>query len=289
MILGTRGSALALAQTAIVVEMLRERRPGLAVEVMEVRTAGDAVKDRPLATLGVGAFVKELDARIVAGEIDGAVNSLKDMPVEPTAGTELAAVLPRGPAEDVLLAEVPLDRLPAGAVVGSSSPRRGMQLLARRPDLVVRDIRGNVPTRVRRWKEGEYDAIVVARAGLERLNSPEKGFLLDPAEFVPAPGQGAIAVVGRAGSEHLGPLAELDDPRTRREVEAERYVLKALGGGCSLPLGVWARTEGGRLRVTGSVTTARGATRAERTLDLDDPRAGLDELAAELAKGLVER
>jgi len=284
-ILGTRGSELAMAQTAIVTNMLRSRHPDLPVEVITVRTTGDVVRDRPLGTLGFGAFVRELDARLVAGELDAAVNSLKDMPVQLTEGTELAAVLPRGPAEDVLLSEVPLDELPPGAVIGSSSARRSRQLLARRPDMVIKDLRGNVPTRVRKWRAGEYDAIVLARAGLERLGSAERYFVLDPEQFVPAPGQGAIAIVCRQGCEHLETLRSLDDPRTRSEVEAERYVLKALGGGCALPLGVWARTEGGRLRVLGSICTADGEIRAERIVAPGDT-AGLDRLAAELAAGL---
>ena len=148
MIIGTRGSALALAQTRTVVEMLALRCPNTAIEVKEVKTIGDRVTDRPLSSLGgYGAFTKELDQRIVAGEIDAAVNSLKDMPVDLTPGTELAAILPRGPVEDLLLSKMPLEQLPSGAVVGSSSVRRRSMLLRKRPDLEIRDLRGNVPTR----------------------------------------------------------------------------------------------------------------------------------------------
>ena len=175
MIIGTRGSALALAQTALVVKELERRCPGVELEVREIRTVGDRVTDRPLSSLGgYGAFTKELDQRIVSGEVDIAVNSLKDMPVDLTPGTELAAVLPRAPVEDVLLSKVPLDELPKGAVVGSSSVRRRSLLLWKRPDLEVRDLRGNVPTRIRKWKEGEYDAIVLARAGILRLGITER-------------------------------------------------------------------------------------------------------------------
>lgn len=287
MILGTRASELARTQTDTVVAMLRERRPDLDIEIKLVRTTGDIVKDRPLSALGgFGAFVKELDNLIVAGEIDGAVNSLKDMPVDLTAGTEISAVLPRAPVEDVLLSDVPLDRLPEGAVVGSSSVRRKMQLLAQRPDLEVRDLRGNVLTRIRKWEEGEYDAIVLARAGLRRLGLPERGFALDPEEFIPAVGQGAIAVVCREGSEHSAVVRELDDIRTRSEVEAERYVLKALGGGCSVPIGIWARREGEDMRIKGVVFSQNGEARAERRIAMNDLKGGLDELARELAVGL---
>ena len=255
MIIGTRGSALALAQTKIVMGMLASRYPDMEVEVREVRTIGDRVTDRPLASLGgYGAFTKELDQRILDGEIDVAVNSLKDMPVDLTLGTEMAAVLPRGPVEDMLLSPVPLQDLPSGAVVGSSSVRRRSLLEAKRPDLRVRDLRGNVPTRIRKWKDGEYDAIVLAKAGLDRLGIHEKGYVLDPEEFVPAPGQGAIALVCAVDSPYLHDLQALNDHRTRTEVEAERSILRALGGGCSVPIGVWASMHGSELRIVGSVT-----------------------------------
>ena len=285
MIIGTRGSELARVQTGMVVSMLRERRPGLDADVRVVTTTGDVVRDRPLEALGgFGAFTKELDRLIVNGEIDAAVNSLKDMPVDLTEGVELAAVLPRAPVEDVLLSPVPLEQLPPGAVVGTSSVRRRMQLLARRPDLDIRDLRGNVPTRIRKWKEGEYDAIVAARAGLVRLGLDEEYHILPPEVFVPSPGQGAIAVVCRAGSPHLPILRELDDARTRREVEAERRVLKGLGGGCSVPIGVWARVVDGSMVVKAVVSSENGEVRAERTLNPDACEEGLDELVEELIR-----
>lgn len=254
MIIGTRGSALALAQTRTVVKELEMRCPGIGIEVREIRTTGDRVTDRPLASLGgYGAFTKELDQRIVAGEIDAAVNSLKDMPVDLTPGTELVAVLPRGPVEDVLLSEVPLEELPSGAVVGSSSVRRRSIIQWKRPDLEVRDLRGNVPTRIKKWKEGQYDAIVLAKAGLVRLGIEAQYHVLDPKVFTPAVGQGAIAVVCAAGSRNLHRLHQLDDAKTRAEVEAERSILKALGGGCSVPMGIWATVHGSEMTVRGSV------------------------------------
>ena len=285
MIIGTRGSELARVQTGMVVSMLKERRPDLDVDVRTVTTTGDVVRDRPLGALGgFGAFTKELDRLIVDGDIDAAVNSLKDMPVDLTEGIELAAVLPRAPVEDVLLSPVPLEQLPPGAVVGTSSVRRRMQLLARRPDLDIRDLRGNVPTRIRKWKGGEYDAIVAARAGLVRLGLDEEYHILPPEVFVPSPGQGAIAVVCRAGSPHLPILRELDDARTRREVEAERRVLKGLGGGCSVPIGVWARVVDGSMVVKAVVSSENGEVRAERTLNPDACEEGLDELVEELIR-----
>ncbi|MDW5562482.1 MAG: hydroxymethylbilane synthase [Methanomassiliicoccus sp.] len=282
MIIGTRGSALALAQTTMVVWELGRCSPEVDIEVREIKTIGDRVTDRPLASLGgYGAFTKELDQRIVSGEIDAAVNSLKDMPVDLTPGTELAAVLPRGPVEDILLSRYPLEDLPKGAVVGSSSVRRRSMLLWKRPDLEVRDLRGNVPTRIRKWKDGEYDAIVLARAGLSRLGIEERGFTLDPEVFIPAVGQGAIAVVCAAGSQHLPILRRLDDERTRTEVEAERFVLRALGGGCSVPIGVWASKQGNALRVRGSVVSEAPPERAfvDRTIPLDNLKEGLTAIA----------
>lgn len=282
MIIGTRGSALAMAQTRMVAKELGERCSGVSIEVREIKTMGDRVTDRPLASLGgYGAFTKELDQRIVSGEIDVAVNSLKDMPVDLTPGTELAAVLPRGPVEDVLLSKVPLDQLPAGAVVGSSSVRRRSILLWKRPDLDVRDLRGNVPTRIRKWKEGEYDAIILARAGLYRLGIEERYFVLDPEVFTPAVGQGAIAVVCAASSEYLPCLRRLDDRKTRTEVEAERFILRALGGGCSVPIGVWATLRDGELRVRGSVISERSneSVFISRDIPLADREEGLMSMA----------
>lgn len=282
MILGTRGSALALAQTRMVMEMLAARNPDLEVEVREVRTIGDRVTDRPLSTLGgYGAFTKELDQRIVDGEIDVAVNSLKDMPVDLTPGTMMAAVLPRGPVEDMLLSEVPLPELPQGAVVGSSSVRRRSLLEAKRPDLNVRDLRGNVPTRIKKWKDGQYDAIVLARAGLERLGITEKGYVLDPEEFVPAPGQGAIALVCAEDSPYLLDLQALNHERTRAEVEAERYILKSLGGGCSVPIGVWASMLGSEIRIVGTVTGGAHVkgVHIDQNVSLSDMGTELDKIA----------
>ncbi len=282
MIVGTRGSALAMAQTKIVMGMLASRDPDLELEVLEVRTTGDRVTDRPLSTLGgYGAFTKELDQRILEGQIDVAVNSLKDMPVDLTPGTKMAAVLPRGPVEDMLLSEVPLEELPSGAVVGSSSVRRRSLLEAKRPDLRVRDLRGNVPTRIKKWKDGQYDAIVLARAGLDRLGITEKGFILDPEEFVPAPGQGAIALVCTEHSPHLHVLQALNDIRTRTEVEAERYVLRALGGGCSVPIGVWASMQGSELRIVGTVTgrSRENTVHVDKVVRLSEMRAELDSIA----------
>ncbi|NLI73811.1 MAG: hydroxymethylbilane synthase [Euryarchaeota archaeon] len=286
MIIGTRGSDLARVQTDTVVSMLKERRPDINVDVKIVKTTGDIVKDKPLSEMGSpGVFTKELDRLIISGEVDAAVNSLKDMPVDLTEGTELAAVLPRAPSEDVLISRVSFEQLPSGAVVGTSSTRRRMQLISYRPDLDIRDLRGNVPTRIRKWKEGEYDAIVAARAGLVRLGLDEECHILDPDIFIPAPGQGAVAVVCRADSPYLSVLQELDDIKARKEVEAERFVLKALGGGCSMPIGVSSRVVDENMHIKALVNSEHGDVRVERTLTLDDYE-GLNDLVQELLEGM---
>jgi hydroxymethylbilane synthase len=230
------------------------------VEVVVVKTTGDEVTDRALSSLGgQGAFVKELDNQILEGKVDVAVNSLKDMPVDPTYGTELTAVLPRGPVEDVLLPDIELEELPRGARVGTSSVRRAALLLNLRPDLKVLDIRGNVPTRIRKLREGRYDAIVLARAGLVRLGLEEPHSILDPIDFVPAGGQGSIALVCAEGSEVSSLIRSMDHERTRTEVEVERTMLRLLGGGCSVPIGVRASVIEGGIDLSGIVLTTDGS------------------------------
>jgi hydroxymethylbilane synthase len=246
------------------------------------------VHDQPLASLGgFGAFVKELDNKILSGEIDVAVNSLKDMPVVPTEGTEIAAILPRGPIEDVLVSTQSLESMRPGSVIGTSSVRRRCLLLNLRPDLVVKDLRGNVPTRVGKMKDGTYDGIVIARAGIERLNIDCKMYVLDPEQFIPAVGQGAVAIVTRAGSAYAKMLKDLDDEGTRVCVESERQVMKVLGGGCSVPIGIWATKQGDGLRMRAIVLDEEGTTsfRLDRLIEMDGLNQGLDAFAKELMYG----
>jgi hydroxymethylbilane synthase len=288
MIVGTRGSRLAVAQTDLFIERLKASRPELEVEIKMVATTGDKVRDRPLATLGgFGAFVKELDNKIVSGEIDCSVNSLKDMPVASTPGTRIVAVMDRGPVEDVLISDVPLNELAEGAVVGTSSVRRKALLLNTRPDLKVVDLRGNVPTRVNKMRTGQFDAILLARAGLDRLGIACGHFVLDPTHFVPAVGQGAIAISCRERSPYAEVLADLNHTETRLCVEAERYVLAGLGGGCSVPIGIWAAKEHDELRVRGIVLREDGskAFRLDRTIGDNRPREDLDIYVSDMKEG----
>jgi hydroxymethylbilane synthase len=285
MILGTRGSRLALAQSNMVLRLMKEKYPEEMVELKIISTVGDRVHDQPLASLGgFGAFVKELDNKILSGEIDIAVNSLKDMPVVPTEGTVIAAILPRGHVEDVFVSTKPLEHMRPGSVIGTSSVRRRCLLLNLRPDLVVKDLRGNVPTRLGKMKDGAYDGIVIARAGIERLNIDCTMYVLDPEQFTPAVGQGAIAIVCKAGSPYAKMMAAFDDAETRVCVEAERYVMRSMGGGCSVPIGIWATKDAETVRVRAIVLDVDGMTsfRLDRTIDLEGLTAGLDAVSKEI-------
>lgn len=252
-VLGSRGSALALAQTRWVAERLQEAHPGLEAAVEIFSTAGDRIQDRPLPAIGgKGLFTRELEEALLDGRIDGAVHSLKDLPTEMTPGLTLGAIPARENPADVLVSRTggTLAELPPGAVVGTSSPRRRAQLARLRPDLNFTDLRGNVPTRLRKVREGVVDATVLAAAGLARLGLLEEahGWALPPELMLPAPGQGALALQIRSGDAHVADLAAaLHDPATAHAVAAERAVLAALGTGCSAPVGALARMEGDML------------------------------------------
>ncbi len=248
--IGTRGSALALAQS----EHVRASLPGGAAEhdLRVIKTAGDL---NPMASLqrigGKGVFTKELEEALLSGEIDLAVHSLKDLPTEGHPRLRLGALLAREDARDAFVSRggVRLDDLPSGARVGTSSLRRRSQLLARRPDLVVADLRGNVPTRLARLEEGRFDAIVVAAAGLRRLGLADRVTeLIDEAALLPAPGQGVVAVEIRADDEATGAaVGTLHDAAAAAEATAERALLAALGGGCIVPVGARAHARDGRI------------------------------------------
>jgi hydroxymethylbilane synthase len=245
MVLGTRGSALALAQTRIVADAL-----GTAVETHVVRTAGDA-SSRPLQELGDGVFVTAIEDALRAGEIDAAVHSLKDLPTGDRPGLVVGAVLPREDPRDVLVtsARGGLATLPHRARVGTSSPRRDAALRLARPDIVTAPIRGNVETRLAKIVRGDYDATVLALAGLRRLRvAVGDGEILAVELMLPAPGQGAIAVQCRAGDDAvLTRLAAIDDGPTRTATDAERELLRLMGGTCDLALGALARVDGGEV------------------------------------------
>lgn len=218
-----------------------------------------------------------LRPELLSGEIDLAVNSLKDMPSAPTPGTRLVAVLPRGPVGDTLVSRQDLSALPVGAIVGTSSIRRKALLRHLRPDLQVTELRGNITTRLNRWRKGDYQAIVLAEAGLERLDEAASRFPLDPTVWVPPAGQGAIALVCREGDERAGLLAQLDHSPTRRCVDTERRIMLELGASCQVPLGIWASPEGEgiRLRCLWLSPDGAWAKRFEAFLDPDDDQGAM--------------
>jgi len=282
--IGTRGSALALWQTRYIAARLGVLAQGLQVEVVEIVSTGDRITDVPLSSVeGTGFFTATLERALVEGRVDVAVHSYKDLPVEPTPGLSVAAVPARGPVEDALCARdgLTLASLPAGARVGTCSARRTAQVLARRPDVEIHPLRGNVPTRVQRVTSGELDAIVLARAGLVRLGLDAHVTEVFPTDVVlPAPAQGALAVQCRTNEpELLHLLAALDDTPTRRAVIAERTLLHALGGGCSVPVGAIAVCTRSQLTLAAGVFTLDG-TRGIRVEERGTDASALGEAAA---------
>lgn len=259
--IGTRGSALALWQAEHVAARLRDLGQETTIEV--IVTTGDRVQDRRLEAVGgKGAFLKEIEEAMLARRVDLAVHSLKDVPVRLPDGLRLAATLERADPRDGFLSAggQRLRALGAGARIGTTSLRRRALLRHVRPDLGLEDLRGNVDTRIRRLREGRYDAIVLAMAGLNRLGrADEVTEPLDPSVFVPAPGQGAIVLECRADDpETAGVAARLHHEPTARAVTAERTFLEALGGGCNVPLGAHASAEGEGLRLRAFVAPEEG-------------------------------
>jgi hydroxymethylbilane synthase len=260
---GTRGSRLAVVQSTEVADALRAR--GHEVELVAIRTSGDRLADVALADFGGKAlFVKEIEEALLDGRVDGGVHSLKDMPAELPEGLCLAAFSARRDPRDVLLTRAggTLDDLPRGARVATSSLRRRALVLARRPDLRVEPIRGNVDTRLRKLEEGLYDALVMARAGLERLGlKPEHVQVLSVEEFLPAVGQGILGVEARATDRAVLEVFQgLDDTTARAEALAERAFLRRLGAGCHTSVAGLAQVRDSALEIDGLVSSADGRT-----------------------------
>ena len=244
----SRGSALALAQAALAVQALQQQDPALRINYVQITTEGDVDRSTPLSILGGrGVFVRGVEDALLEGRADIAVHSMKDVPTELAPGLTIGAVLPRGDARDVLVASGGrrLADLPAGARVGTSSQRRVAMLALMRPDIEAVEVRGNVDTRSRKVMDGELDGVLLAAAGLERLGRlAEATQLFDAQEFVPAPAQGIVAIECREDDEAvLALLATIDDARTRTAATAERAFLRALGSGCTLPVGAYARLD----------------------------------------------
>ena len=287
--IATRKSPLALWQTEHVAARLRAAHPGLTVELLPLSTRGDEVLDRSLAAIGgKGLFLKELEVALAEGRADLAVHSLKDVPAQLDAQFTLAAILERADCADAFVSNdyASLDDLPQGARVGTSSLRRSAQLRARRPDVDIADLRGNVGTRLAKLDRGEYAAIVLAVAGLQRMDFDARiRSRLAPPDWLPAPGQAAITVETRAHDTRVIECVKvLDDGDTRRAVAAERALNAELGGDCTMPLGAWCETcADGTLRLRGLLGDARNGRLLRAEATGEDP-AGLGREVALLLK-----
>ena len=274
--IGSRGSQLALWQANHISALLRER--GHEVEIEIIKTTGDKITDVALAKVGTkGMFTKEIEEALAEGRVDLAVHSLKDLPTDLPPGFELVAVTTRVNPRDVFLSvkHESINALPQGARVGTSSLRRQAQLKAVRPDLVIHPLRGNVDTRVRKLEEGEYDAIILAAAGLTRLGKTQWVKEVLSEDFMcPASGQGALGIEIRLGDNATREeLAFLNDPAARAATTCERALLKKLGGGCQVPIGAFAEVRDGMLRLTAVVARPDGSEVLREQQNGGDPVA----------------
>lgn len=288
--IGTRGSALALWQANFVARHLQEL--GAETELVTIKTSGDRFQQAQLARIGLkGVFIKEIEDALLARRVDLAVHSMKDVPTEIPERLAFPAVCAREDVRDCLIARdgAGLRDLPAGARVGTGSLRRQAQLRHLRPELDFRDIRGNVDTRLAKLDRGEFDALVLARAGLERLGCAERiTETLSTVVSLPAVGQGALGVEARAAdAELITLLASLDDAETRAAVTAERALLDRLQGGCQVPLGAWGRIENGELVLEAAVLAPDGSERVRDTVRGAPAQA--EALGRELAERLLEQ
>ncbi len=286
--IGSRVSKLAMWQTNHIIDLLRDAFPQLDCKTEPFVTKGDKTLDMPLPVIGgKGLFTSELEDALRNGRIDLAVHSLKDLPVENADGLTLGAIVGRADVRDLLIGNRPLIDLPLGAIVGTSSLRRQAQLRRLRPDLEVRSIRGNVQTRIRKVQEGQYDATVLAAAGVLRLGLEEHiAEWLSLETMLPAPGQGALGIQCRADdAETLALLAAIHCADVETAVTAERTFLNHLDGGCATPVGAYAVMENGRLHLTGLVSDPNG-TRHVRVSGYGQDGAAL---GRELAKQALEK
>jgi hydroxymethylbilane synthase len=286
--IGTRGSQLALWQAHHISDLLRGQ--GHAVEIEIIQTTGDKITDVALAKVGTkGIFTKEIEEALAKNRIDLAVHSLKDLPTELAADFEIAAITAREDARDVFCSAkfANIEALPQQANVGTSSLRRQAQLKALRPDLKIHALRGNVDTRLRKLESGDYDAIILAAAGLNRLNKTQLVRQVVPAEVMtPAAGQGALGIEIRCADETTrAMLAFLDDVDARTTTMCERALLSRLGGGCQVPIGAFAEINAGRIRLNAIVASPDGTKVLRETREGNDPMR----LGQEVAETLLRR
>jgi hydroxymethylbilane synthase len=290
--MGTRGSKLALVQSHEVQQRLQQVHPGLRVPIQVIKTTGDRENEVPFSAIGSkGIFTKELDEALLADRIDCATHSLKDLPSDLPKGLKLVAVTKCLDPRDALISRegIPLSRLSEGSRVGTSSLRRAALLRRARPDLAVLELRGNVDTRLRKLDEGQYDAILLAAAGLKRLGLGERiTEFLDPHLFVPAIGQGLLGIVGRSrDQESQRLLSVLDDPASHRLAEAQRRFMAVMEGGCRVPLGCYGEERDGKLHLLGYLGTPDGREEIREEADGEFSQAGV--LAETLAQTMLKK
>lgn len=291
--IGTRGSPLAMWQARFVAELLRPHAGPRHVEIVQIETTGDLIRDVALAKIGGdGLFTKEIQRALLANSVDVAVHSLKDLPTTYVEGLLLAAVPARGPTGDAFVSHrhQSFDALPSGAMVATGSLRRRAQILHRRPDLRLVDIRGNVETRLRKLQEQpELDAIILAEAGLIRLGlQGTVTAILDSQWMLPAVGQGALGLECRAGDDVTRSLLEpLNDPSTRQAVLAERALLRGLGGGCQVPIGAAAMVQDANLAIRGVVLDPLGQQRI--AAEGSGPASDAEQIGGRLAEQLLQQ
>lgn len=290
LIIGTRQSLLALWQSRHIAALLRERYPQCEVVLQKIVTKGDRILDVPLAKIGgKGLFTKEIESELLAGGIDLAVHSLKDMPTELPQGLCLTAITQRANVGDAFVSNkyASLAELPAGAVLGTSSLRRRAQLLAVRPDLKITDLRGNVDTRLRKLDEGQMDAVILAAAGLERLGYGDRiREILPPSVCLPAVGQGALAVECREDdAETRAMLDFLNDKAARQATAAERAFLGLVEGGCQVPIGVYAQVQDEAISIEAIIASLDGGRLLRQ--QISGAAADGPELAAELGRRML--
>lgn len=294
--IGTRQSALALWQAEYVAKCLRDKYPGLTVELVKMTTKGDRILDAPLSKIGgKGLFTKALETAMLEQRTDIAVHSLKDMPALVPEGFTIACITKRYDAGDAFVSNKydRFDQLPAGAIVGTSSLRRRAQLLAMRPDLAIRDLRGNVNSRLAKLDAGEYDAVILACAGLKRLGFGDRiKEVVSQEDLLPAVGQGALAIEAREGDEEVLDLIKfLNDEDTRTAATLERSFLARVEGGCQVPVGVYAQVKEGGIEAEAVIASLDGAKvyRGKITGSLEEaPALGRQLAESLLADGALE-
>jgi len=290
--IGTRASLLAVTQSTWVKSQIEKHHPGTSVELVKITTTGDKILDVPLAKVGgKGLFVKEIEDALLDGRADLAVHSMKDVPTDLPQGLHLAVVTERENPRDAFIAKKYANvlELPHGATVGTSSLRRKSQLACLRPDLVIEDLRGNLDTRLRKLDEGRYDAIILAAAGLNRLGMADRiTSLFSPDQMLPAIGQGALGLeLRRDDAELLAGISFLNHSSTATAVTAERSFLLRLEGGCQVPIGAYATTEGESVTLTGLIASIDGKEILKE--HATGPAASAAELGTMLAEKLLDR